>query len=34
MIMREGLCLVVVSSQLPKGAMDAVGIAALGFPIE
>lgn len=33
MMIREGLCLVVVSSQLPKVAVDVVGITALGFQL-
>ena len=33
-MMREGLCLVVVSGQLPKVAVDVVGIAAFGFQLD
>ena len=32
-MMCEGLCFVVVAGQLPKVAVDVVGIAALGFQL-
>ena len=32
-MVREGRCFVVVSGQLPRVAVDVVGIAALGFQL-
>ncbi|HWF60223.1 MAG TPA: hypothetical protein VN666_07920 [Nitrospira sp.] len=34
MMVRKGLCFVVVSGQLPEVAVDVVGIAALGFQLD
>ena len=32
-MVREGLCFVVVSGEFPKVAVDVVGVAALGFQL-
>jgi hypothetical protein len=34
MMVREGMCFVVLSGQLSKVAMDVVGIATLGFELD